>query len=214
MSRIFLSLGLVLVLCHLAFAKDKEKPVLSSDVLRAQTVLVVIEPDAGEPLTNPDANSKCRDDVERALMKWGRFRLVIESQTADLIISVRKGTGRAVTPTISAGPVDNRPVILQPGEGGDIRIGGQRGHPPDVSQTGPDSPQNTGPRVKTEVGPSEDMFEVYRGRIDYPLDSPPVWRYIAKDGLRPPQVRAVDEFRKAIDQTEKAIDQKQQKKKP
>ncbi len=36
-----------------------------------------------------------------------------------------------------------------------------------------------------------------------PLDSPPVWRYMAKDCLREPGVTAVEEFRKAIAQAEK-----------
>ena len=113
----------------------KEKVILPADVLNAQTVLIVIQPEAGEPLTDPDANRRAQDDVERALTKWGRFQVVMSSQTADLIITVRKGTGRMVTPSIGGGPIDNRPVILQPGEGGDVRIGGQRGHPPDLSQT-------------------------------------------------------------------------------
>src|SRR5262249_40054103 len=147
------------------------------------------------------------------LDKWGRFKLVIDSQTADLIIAVRKGTGRSVNPTISGGRIDDRPVVLQPGQGGDIRIGGQRGHPPDLSQAGTSS-QDTGPRVQTEVGPSDDMLAVYRGRIEYPLDSSPVWRFVGKDSLRAPSVRAVDEFRKALMAAEKAQDQKQQKKNP
>jgi hypothetical protein len=51
------------------------------------------------------------------------------------------------------------------------------------------------------------MMEVYRGGKDgnKTFDSPPVWRYIAKDALHSPNVPAVDQFRKAIDETEKAI---------
>jgi hypothetical protein len=207
MARV-LVLSLTLLLSGLSFAKDKA--VLPADVLRAYTVLVVIEPDAGEPLTNPAANSNAREDVERAITKWRRFKLVMDAQTADLIIAVRKGTGRAVTPTLSGGRVDDRPIVLQPGQKGDIRIGGQRGRPPDLSQT-TGQPQDTQPRVQTEVGPSEDMLVVYRGRIEYPLDSSPVWRYVSKDSLRPPAVRAVDEFRKALIEAEKAQNQKQKK---
>ena len=47
------------------------------------------------------------------------------------------------------------------------------------------------------------MFEVYRGGVSDALDSPAVWRYIAKDCLRAPNVRAVDEFRKAVTDSEK-----------
>jgi hypothetical protein len=43
----------------------------------------------------------------------------------------------------------------------------------------------------------------YRGGVGDPLDSPAVWRYIAKDCLRAPTVSAVEEFRKAIAEAEK-----------
>jgi hypothetical protein len=57
--------------------------------------------------------------------------------------------------------------------------------------------------MSNEIGPSEDMFEVYRGGISDPLDSPAVWRYVAKDCLRAPNMRAVEEFRKAIADAER-----------
>jgi hypothetical protein len=57
-------------------------------------------------------------------------------------------------------------------------------------------------------------MEVYRGRIEYPLDSSPVWRYTAKDSLRSPRVQAVEQFRKVLDEAEKAASQKRQKQKP
>jgi len=207
MSPIPVLLTLVLVLSTLSPAKSKEKIILPADVLNDETVLVVIQPDAGEPLTNPRANRQAQDDVERALMKWGRFRLVMDAQTADLIVAVRKGSGRAVTPTVAGGPIDDRPVILQPSDPGDIRIGGQRGHPTDLSQAQIDGPQNRSPHLGTEVGPAEDILEVYRGRVEYPLDSSPVWRYMAKDGLRSPQVPAVEQFRKVLDEALKAANQ-------
>jgi hypothetical protein len=48
------------------------------------------------------------------------------------------------------------------------------------------------------------MFEVYRGNLPNPLDSTPVWRYVAKHCLREtPTVAAVEEFRKAIAEAEK-----------
>ena len=44
---------------------------------------------------------------------------------------------------------------------------------------------------------------MYRGGVGDPLDSPAVWRYIAKDCLRAPTVSAVEAFRKAIAEAEK-----------
>jgi hypothetical protein len=212
MPRRFIPLSLAFLGVLFASAKEKDKVVLPADVPQAQTVLVVIMPEAGEPLADPTANRKAREDVEKALMKWGRFRLVMEASTADLVVAVRKGTKQAITPVIRGGPVDTRPVILEPTEG-NTRVGGQQGRPPDLTRGG-NGTQDSGPRMGTEAGPSEDIFEVYRGKTEYPLDSSPVWRYMAKDSLRSPTVPAVDEFRKIIAAAEKAAAQKQQKKQP
>ena len=57
-------------------------------------------------------------------------------------------------------------------------------------------------------------MQVYRGGVQYPLDSAPVWRYMSKNALRPPTVQAVEQFKKAITESEKAIAQTQGKKKP
>jgi len=66
------------------------------------------------------------------------------------------------------------------------------------------TPPDRGSHLVNEIGPSEDSFEVYRGGIEKPLDSTPVWRYIAKDCLRAPNVSAVEEFRKAVAEAEKS----------
>jgi hypothetical protein len=214
MSRASVLIPIALLLVPLTSAKDKSKSLLPADVLRAQTVLVIINPDAGEPVTDPSANRRAREDVEKSIMKWGRFRLALDPQTADLVVAVRKGTGQIAGPTIHGSPLDVPPVIVEPNGSGDTRIGAQHGQPPGVSQRGTGMPQDTEPRVGTDIGPSEDTLEVYRGGVDYPLDSAPVWRYSGKDALRPPAVSAVDQFRKAIDDSEKAATQKQSKPKP
>jgi hypothetical protein len=183
-----------------ANAKDKKKSTLPDYVLRASTVLVVVSPDAGEPLDQPMTNATARNNVEKALMEWGRLRLVMDGEESDLVIAVRTGNGRAVRPTIKGGAIDQRPGTAQTGDGS-IRIGAQHGQPPPLSD--PSVGPQSGPRISNEVGASEDTFEVYRGGVQYPLDSSPVWRYIAKDCLREPGVTAVEEFRKAIAQAEK-----------
>lgn len=202
-SRLASALLVALLVASIAPAKDKDKkkPLISPDVLRAHTALVVIDPDAGEPLDQPSANANARMAVEKALLEWGRFDLLSEGQETDLIIVVRTGNGRAMQPTVKGGPIGQRPGY---GESTDstIRIGASHGQPPPLQgQTIPDP--GRGPHVSNQVGPSEDMFEVYRGNISNPLDSTPVWRYIAKDCLREPKVTAVEEFRKAIAEAEK-----------
>jgi hypothetical protein len=181
-------------------AKDKKKSTLPEYVLRAETVRVIIAPDSGEPLDQPMANSTARENVEKALSEWGRYRIVMDGQASDLIITVRTGSGRMARPTIKGGPIDQRGGVAQ-GTDSTIRIGGQTGRPPGSDPTM--NPQDQGPHMSNEIGPSDDMFEVYRGGTSDSLDSPAVWRYIAKDCLRAPNVRAVDEFRKAIADAEK-----------
>jgi hypothetical protein len=199
--RLSFLLPLLVLLATQALAKDKNKSTLPEYVLRAQTVLVVIDPDAGEPLDHPNANATARDNVEKALMDWGRFKLALDGRESGLIMVVRTGNGKAVQPTIRGGPIDQRPGIGQSTDSS-IRIGGQHGQPPPLTDPSSD-PQNQGPHVSNEVGSSEDSFAVYRGGIANPLDSSPVWRYNAKDGLQAPRVAAVEEFRKALAQAEK-----------
>src|SRR5215469_4725707 len=196
-----ISLVLVAVV-PLAVAKNKQ--VLPDYVLQAQTVAVVVMPDAGESVTAPAANRTAEQNVEKALLQWGRYRLVPDALTADLIVAVRKG--HAGGPAISPAPIDTRPVILQPSPG-TIYVGGQQGAPPDVTQQpGPQPPK---PTISHEAGSAEDTFELFLSGVEYPLDSAPIWRYMAKDALDAPEVRAVEQFRNAV-----ADSEKQQKQKP
>jgi hypothetical protein len=199
--RLSLLPSLVLLLTCLTFAEGKKKPTLPASVLKAHTVIVLIDPDAGIPVNAPLANTTAQEDVEKAITKWGRLSLAQTVGTADLVITVRKGNGKIVQPTIGGVPTNDRPVVVQPSESG-IHIGAQQGHPPDINQ-----PQsgNTAPAPKTEVGPSEDMFVVYEGldREGNPLERAPAWRYQAKNALHSPDVPVVDVFRKAIEEAEK-----------
>src|SRR5271168_3223186 len=92
-----------------AFAKDRKTVLIPADVLKARTVLVIVDPSAGVDAQDPNANRLARTDVEQALYKWGRFTTVQEGFTADLIIVVRKGNGKIVQPTISGTPVNGTP---------------------------------------------------------------------------------------------------------
>jgi hypothetical protein len=182
-------------------SKDKKKETLPEMILRARYVAVVIDPDTGMSVTNPLENRTARTDVEAALAKWGRFKTTLDPINADLIMVVRKG-GKAVKPTIGGGTRNDRPVVLNPGGPGDINVGVAVGIPPRTSSS--DANSNGGPSPRTEIGPSEDILSVYRGGVNDPLDSVPLWRYAARNGLQHPSVPAVDKFRKAIEEAEKA----------
>jgi hypothetical protein len=188
----------LLLFCLAGAAKDKKKALLPTDVLQARTVLVIIDPDAGIAAEHPNANRMAREDVEQALMKWGRYSLVMEPQTADLIITVRKGSGKVAQPTIGGVPQNNDIGVIQPTDSGG-RVGVRQGNPAIAS----------GPRPQVEVGESQDMFVVYRNNKENPsgspLEAPAVWRYSATDALASPEVPAVAVFRDVISKSEKAL---------
>ena len=191
---------LILVCSLPTAAKNKKKVVLPTDILEARTVLVVIDPDAGLELEAPNANRNARDAVEKALMNWGRFTIANEVSTADLVIMVRKGNGKMAQQTIGGIPNNRRPGVYQPVDPGGP-ADASRGTP--TISGDPTRPQAPDPHPQLEVGPTEDMFVVYRGKRDDALDYPAVWRYTAKDALRAPAAPAVDEFRKVIAEAEK-----------
>jgi hypothetical protein len=195
----FLFAFLLLTCC---VASGKKKPVLPADVVKAQTVLVLIDPSAGVVINDPNANYIAREDVEKALMKWGRFTMANDVSTADLVICLRKGHEKIAEETIGGIPNNNRHGILQPTDSG-IRAGGSQGSPPMAGD--PTNPQASDPAPQLEVGAREDTFAIYRGKRENVLNNAPVWRYQAKDALESPSVPAVDVFRKLMEQAEKQL---------
>jgi hypothetical protein len=203
-----LTVSLLLLWCLTGAAKDKKKALLPADVLEARTVLVIIDPDAGISAEHPNANRIARDDVEKALMQWGRYSLVLEPSSADLIMTVRKGSGKVAQPTIGGVPQNNDIGVIQPTDSGG-RVGVRQGNP--AIAGGPLNPQSRsgGPHPQVEAGESQDMFVVYRGNKENPsgspLNTPAVWRYSGTDALDSPNVPAVGVFRELISKSEKAL---------
>ena len=209
MKRQMISLmSAMLALATAVSGNDKKKPILPATILNAQTVAVMVDPEAGVSTDDPLANKTALEDVEKALANWGRFRVVMRGMNPDVVIVIRKGNGKIVQPKIGGGPSPNdRPVIIQPNDTG-IRVGGQKGRPPNESQG---DPQMGGTGPGASVGGSEDSFLVYDGTMSNPTENAPMWRYAAKSALHSHDVPAVAEFRKIVEETEKQL-QKQQKK--
>jgi hypothetical protein len=208
--RKFLAVTAIILCAATAPAKDKKKSVLPPDILRARNVLVIIDPSAGMDVSNPNANRQARENVEKALDQWGRFSVVQEGQTADLIIMVRKGSGKLAQPAIGGTPINSPPPVngsqtSSPGQTttrGGVRWGTGM---PDASNAGV-GPSSPSPQV--EAGQRDDTFVVYRGSDDpnwSPLDAPSVWRYSRKDALELPEVEAVQAFRKLMADSEKQL---------
>lgn len=211
----------ILLSLSISLAIAKKKPQVPDYILKAHTVCVIIDPDAGTSINDPLANKTAQDEVEKALMTWNRFQLVQEPGRADLVIVIRKGAGKPVDRTIGNLPTNDRPGTVQQTDNA-IRIGGQKGRSPGS----PDQtlPQDTRPEQQTEVGTSValDSFLVYGPGIGAGPDmgSTPGsqisarnigWRSMGKNILKSPDLPAVSDFRKAVEETEK---QQQQQKKP
>jgi hypothetical protein len=202
-----------IILCSaLAPAKDKKKTVLPADVLQAKTVLVIVDPTAGVDARDPLANRTAREDVEKALDQWGRYRLVQDGITADLVMTVRKGNGKLIQQTIGGTPINGTPPLsgsttttpTQSTTRAGVRWG-STGIPNDPSNAGT---QPSTPEPQVEAGSRVDMFVVYRGSTDpnwSPLDTPAVWRYSGKNALESPSVPAVEAFRKLVAESEKQL---------
>jgi hypothetical protein len=200
----------VIILCS-ALASAKKKAILPADVLRARTVLVVVDPGAGVDVGDPNANRVARAAVEKALDQWGRFTLVQEGSTADLVITVRKGNGKWIQRTIGGTPINGTPPVSGDSTSTPTQsttradVGWGRRIPNDPSNPGT---QPSTPEPQIETGSPQDMFVVYRGSTDpnlSPLDAPPVWRYSGKDALASPSVPAVEVFRKLIAESDKQL---------
>ena len=153
-------------------------------------------------MDDPRANQIAQKDVETALLNWGRYLPLLNGQTPDLIIVLRKGHGRPVDDTITDPRQNDRPAVINPTDNG-IAMGGQRG-PQAMPNTLPSVPPTPAPGSQTEMGSRDDSFVVYQGGVPNPLDSPPIWRYVTRDGLRSHDVPAVAAFKRAIAETEKA----------
>jgi hypothetical protein len=184
------------LLVSLAQAKDDKekdkKTLLPPTFLRARTVAVTIDPDAGISPTDPNANQTAQKDVEVALANWGRFTPTLDSDHADLVIILRKGSGKLATGTVTDPRQNNR-------VGGVTRTDDNitiMGRTPPPGSAGPPSGSPESPHPQAQVNDINDSFVVedvngYR------------WRYDAKDALHHHDVPAVDKFRKAIEEAEK-----------
>lgn len=212
-NRTILSLiGFCSLFLSVAYAKDPRPIVLPPYVLQARTVAVMIDPDAGINLHDPNANQTAQRDVEAALQKWGRFEVVLSPEQADLVIVLSKGLGKLAAETTSDPRQNSRPgsVTQTPGE---ISIGAQHGQPPPGNNRQPSTmPTEVGnAQPQAEIGRVNDSFLVYEGNKPDPTDSIPAWRYDRKNALHSHDVPAVDEFRKVLTEAEKQAAAQQSK---
>src|SRR5947207_15847741 len=90
---------ITLVMLAISASPKEKKEIIPALILRAQYVAVIVDPEAGISVANPGEDGIARSDVEAALEKWGRFKLTVNRENADLVGGVRKGR-KALKPTI------------------------------------------------------------------------------------------------------------------
>jgi hypothetical protein len=187
-----------------AFAKD-DAPVVPEYILRARTVAVVIDTEAGLSVRDPNANQTARKDVETALLNWGRFQPVMSVERADLVILIRKGSKGPADVAIVDPRQNRRGGAIEPIDDG-ISVGAQHGPSGPQGSGRPNGPLPQGPtdtKPVAQAGTPGDAFQVFDGKREDPLNGAPGWSYVKKNALHPHDVPAVTEFRKAVAEAEK-----------
>jgi hypothetical protein len=119
-------------------------------------------------------------DIEDGVRDWNRYALAISRREANLVFVVRKGRSAAEQNQggVSAGP---RP----PG-------------PPTQSRQPGEIPDGGGMGVGMEVGPTDDILQVFSTDPDGKLTGP-IWQRAMRDGLEGPSVPLLRQLRAAVD---------------
>jgi hypothetical protein len=169
-------------------AKNKKDPGVPA--VFAQARYVYVEAVDGQQF-NPNLYPEDRQaiaDVQDAVESWKRYALTMERNQADLVIVVRKG--RLASADVGASRQAGGPFPGQP------RANGPANGP--VNGPGNGSGIGRGIRAGGEMGPPDDLFEVYQ--IDPEgQHGNPLWERSMADGLNAPQVLLFRQFREAVD---------------
>lgn len=158
----------VLLAAQTLVAKDK---VIMPEVIRNATYVFVTtyDGDIFSPRVVPE-DRQAIADVQRAIEKWGRYKLVYSAHEPELILVVR--TGRLV----------------------ESRVGLQNG--PTVGPGG--APGGPAQSVGAEVGDPQDTLEVFLAPAHIETDIP-LWKGRAVNGLKATDMPLMKEFRDKVE---------------
>jgi hypothetical protein len=161
--------------------KTKKPDVLPAVLNQARYVYVqAVDGDEFDPRLAPE-DRQAIANVRDALHKWSRYTLVIRREDADLIFVVRKGR-------------------LVEAKAGVQASTGPQGVPGRQSPTQPSSPagRGVGVGVGGEVGPPDDLFEVFEPNSGGVAGSPLYMRTLA-DGLSGSKPILFEQFKDAVE---------------
>ena len=149
--------------------KAEDKSVISAVMKNATYVYVMAySGDVLSPEVMPDDRHAVQN-VQSAIEKWGRYKLVYNRGEADLVLVVRAGRLAEVK--------------------GGVQVGTQR--------VGDTTTRTHGSAIGGEVGDPLDTLEVYMASQG--TNGMPLWRGRAQDGLKAPEVRLVQELRSKVE---------------
>jgi len=175
------TLSLLLVLAaSLSTTQAKPKKPHKLPAAFNQARYVYVEAEDGQEL-DPRLDPYDRQaigDVDDALYHWKRYVVTTRRNEADLIFVVRKGR----LATAKAG--------VQVGTGGPS--GGPQGYP------GPRTAPGNGVDVGGEVGPPDDLLEVYERNPDNSRGAM-LWQRSFANGLNPPDLTLLKELKDEVE---------------
>jgi hypothetical protein len=157
--------------------KAKKPDVLPAVFNHAQYVYVqAVDGDEFNPRVYPD-DLQAIANVESALRDWKRYTLALRPEDADLIIVVRKGR------------------LAEANVGVRVNAGSQRAP---ASQTPGTSGSGVAVEAGGEVGPRDDLFEVY---VPNPsgIVGAPLWMRTLADGLNGSKPPLFEQLKKAVE---------------
>ncbi len=172
-----ISLHVVVLLLATSVLQAKEKSGMPALITNATYVFVTTY---DGDLLNPDVTPEDRqavDDVQKAIEKWGGYKLVYKFQQADLILVVR--TGRKL----------------------EIKGGLQKS-----TTTGPGAgPSGSAQSAGAEAGDPRDILAVYAASDGAQVikSSPPLWRNRAAEGLKAPEMPLWKQFQSEVEASRK-----------
>lgn len=119
-------------------------------------------------------------DVDDALYKWKRYAVTTRREDADLIFVVRKGRLAAAKAGVQVGP------------------GGPQAYPNPQGNPGPRTAPANGIALGGEVGPPDDLLEVYERSPDNSRGAM-LWQRSFADGLNPPDLTLLKQLKDAVE---------------
>jgi hypothetical protein len=176
-----IALLLVLVAPY-AVAQQKSKKKADLPAVFSNAHYVYVQAQDGD-IMKPGLYPADRDaisDVQDGVRVWNRYAVTTERENADLVFIVRKGRLAGVQGRGGLSGPRQQPGTPYPGN--------------DPRQTG----ASTSLGAETEVGPPDDMLEVYMLTPDGKLSGRLWWREM-KDGLDGPSVLLLQQLKDAVE---------------